>query len=63
MRFPFAIRLLLLFGVSVASAGEPKPPADIVVMDSDLFALAPEKIKEASVMMTVVGGKVIYERK
>jgi predicted amidohydrolase YtcJ len=35
--------------------------ADVVVLDSDLFALAPEKIKDASVQYTIVGGKVVYE--
>ncbi len=35
--------------------------ADIVVLDSDLFALAPEKIKDAKVVSTVVGGKIVYE--
>jgi predicted amidohydrolase YtcJ len=37
--------------------------ADIVVLDADLFALAPEKIKDVKVMSTVVGGKVVYESK
>ncbi|MBI1750585.1 MAG: amidohydrolase [Acidobacteria bacterium] len=37
--------------------------ADIVVLDSDLFAIASEKIKDAKVVMTVVGGKVVYEGK
>jgi predicted amidohydrolase YtcJ len=35
--------------------------ADIVILDTDLFALPPEKIKDASVMFTVVGGKIVYE--
>jgi hypothetical protein len=37
--------------------------ADIVVLDSALFALAPERIKDARVMSTVVGGKVVFEGK
>jgi predicted amidohydrolase YtcJ len=37
--------------------------ADIVVLDSDLFALAPEKIKDAKVMTTVVGGRIVFEGK
>jgi len=36
--------------------------ADIVVLDSDLFALAPEKIKDAKVVSTVVGGKVVHHK-
>jgi hypothetical protein len=37
--------------------------ADIIVLDSDLFALAPEKIKDAKVVSTVVGGEVVYSRR
>jgi predicted amidohydrolase YtcJ len=35
--------------------------ADVVVLDSDLFALAPEKIKDAHVTTTIVGGKIVDE--
>jgi len=35
--------------------------ADVVVFDSDLFSMAPEKIKDAAVRFTIVGGKVVYE--
>ncbi len=35
--------------------------ADIVVLDTDLFSIAPEKIKDAVVRWTVVDGKVVYE--
>jgi predicted amidohydrolase YtcJ len=35
--------------------------ADIVVLDSDLFGVAPEKIRDAKVLYTVVGGKVVYQ--
>ena len=35
--------------------------ADVVVLDSDLFAMAPEKIKDAAVRYTIVGGKVVYQ--
>jgi predicted amidohydrolase YtcJ len=34
--------------------------ADLVVLDSDLFAIAPEKIKDAKVLHTIAGGKVVY---
>ena len=37
--------------------------ADIVVLDSDLFALAPEKLKDAKVVSTVVGGRIVYQGK
>lgn len=39
IRFSFAICLLLLFGVSVASAGEPKPPADLVVLNGKVWTV------------------------
>src|SRR5215467_4706009 len=35
--------------------------ADIVVLDSDLFSVVPEKIKDSAVRFTIVGGKVVYE--
>jgi len=34
--------------------------ADIVLLDSDLFALAPERIQDAKVITTIVGGKIVY---
>jgi len=35
--------------------------ADVVVLDSDLFAMAPGKIKDATVRYTIVSGKVVCE--
>jgi len=35
--------------------------ADVVVLDSDLFSMAAEKIKEVAARYTIVGGKVVYE--
>ncbi len=37
--------------------------ADIVVLSDDLFSIAAEKIKDVRVVMTVVGGKVVYEQR
>jgi hypothetical protein len=37
--------------------------ADLVLLDADLFAIPPEKIKDAKVSMTIVGGKVVYAAK
>ena len=34
--------------------------ADFVVIDRDLFAITPAQIKEAKVLLTVVGGRVVY---
>jgi predicted amidohydrolase YtcJ len=36
---------------------------DIVVLSDDLFTIPPAKIKDARVVMTIVGGKVVYEWK
>lgn len=36
--------------------------ADFVLIDKDLTAIPAEEIKSAKVMMTVVGGKIVYER-
>jgi len=35
--------------------------ADVTILDADLFAIPPEKIKDATVRWTIVGGKVAYE--
>lgn len=34
--------------------------ADMVIIDQNLFEIAPEKIKDARIMMTIVNGKVAY---
>jgi len=34
--------------------------ADVIVLDSDLFAMAPERIKDVKVVTTIVGGRVVY---
>jgi predicted amidohydrolase YtcJ len=36
--------------------------ADLVVLDQNVFKIAPEKIKDARVNMTIVGGKIVYRR-
>jgi predicted amidohydrolase YtcJ len=36
---------------------------DIVVLSDDLFTIPPAKIKDARVVMTIVGGKIVYEWK
>ena len=35
--------------------------ADVVILDADLFSMAPERIKDATVRYTIVNGKVVYE--
>ncbi|MFN2399334.1 MAG: amidohydrolase [Gemmatimonadaceae bacterium] len=37
--------------------------ADFVLIDRDLTRIAPEEIRNARVVMTVVGGKIVFERK
>ena len=34
--------------------------ADVAILDRDLFAIPPEKIKEVAVGWTLVGGKIVY---
>ena len=34
--------------------------ADIIVVDQDLFEIDPHKIDQTKVMLTMVGGKVVY---
>jgi len=34
--------------------------ADLVVLSDDLFALQPDRIKSAHVLLTLVGGREIY---
>jgi predicted amidohydrolase YtcJ len=36
--------------------------ADFVVLDRNLFEIAPEQIRDVKVMLTVVGGKVVFRR-
>lgn len=36
--------------------------ADLVVLDQNIFKIAPEKIREVKVVNTLVGGKVVYQR-
>lgn len=41
----------------------PGMQADLVLLDHDLFRMAPERIQEAEVRATVVGGHVVYQRR
>jgi predicted amidohydrolase YtcJ len=36
--------------------------ADVIVVDRNLFAVEPQKIKDASVCLTVMDGRIIFER-
>jgi predicted amidohydrolase YtcJ len=37
--------------------------ADVIVLSDDLFKIAPEKIREVRVVMTIAGGRVVHEDK
>src|SRR5437762_10860411 len=37
--------------------------ADVVLLSDDIFSIRPEAIKDVKVDLTVVGGKVVFERK
>ena len=36
--------------------------ADLVLLDRDLTAIPPEAIRDAQVLKTIVGGRVVYSR-
>jgi hypothetical protein len=36
--------------------------ADFVILDQDIFEIAPEKIREVKVLQTIVGGQVVYHK-
>jgi predicted amidohydrolase YtcJ len=42
---------------------EPGRLADLVVLDRDLLSTRPERIRDAKVVLTVVGGRVVYDRR
>jgi len=37
--------------------------ADFVMLDKDILKIAPAAIRDTKVMLTVLGGRVVYERK
>ncbi len=37
--------------------------ADMVVLDKNIFEIKPEEIQNTNVVMTILGGKIIYEKK
>jgi predicted amidohydrolase YtcJ len=41
---------------------EPGKLADLVVLDRDPFQVPPEELKDIQVLMTMVGGEIVYER-
>jgi predicted amidohydrolase YtcJ len=39
----------------------PGKPADLVVLDKDIYAIPPEAIETARVQLTIMDGQVVYE--
>jgi predicted amidohydrolase YtcJ len=37
--------------------------ADLIIMDRDLFTIPPARILEASVDITIVGGRIVWDKK
>ena len=37
--------------------------ADLIVVDQDIFAIPSQDISETKVLLTLVGGEVVFERK
>ena len=36
--------------------------ADVIVVDRDLFSIPPEEIRDASVVLTIMDGAIVYEK-
>jgi predicted amidohydrolase YtcJ len=41
---------------------EPGKLADLIVLAQDLLSIAPEKLLTAKVDMTIIGGRILYDR-
>lgn len=52
----------LSFEEDIKGTLEPGKLADFVVLDQDLFEIPVEKIKDTTVLKTVVGGRVVWEK-
>ena len=50
------------FMEGVAGSLSPGKYADFVVLDQDIMTVAPERILETNVVMTVLGGETVYQR-
>lgn len=51
------------FDEAIKGSLEPGKLADMVVLADDLLTMDPNRLKDARVDMTIVGGKVLYERR
>jgi hypothetical protein len=50
------------FAEDMKGSIEPGKLADLVVLDRNLFKIRPEEIQKAKVLMTILGGTIIYKR-
>jgi len=50
------------FEENIKGTLEPNKLADFVLIDRDLTRIPPAEIRDAHIMTTVVGGRVVYER-
>ncbi len=50
------------FQEGVKGTLEPGKLADFVIISDDIFTIDPAKIRDARIVMTIVNGKVVYER-
>ncbi len=49
------------FDEDIKGTLQPGKLADFVIIDQDLFKISPEKIKDAKILQTFVGGKSVYK--
>lgn len=49
------------FADHIKGSLEPGKLADLIVLDKNLFEIPPDKIQETKVIMTVLGGRIIYD--
>lgn len=52
----------LMFEEDIKGSLEPGKLADLVVLSDDILTCAPERIRDMDVMMTMVGGEIVFER-
>ena len=56
------IAAIVFFVAATLGAQESIPkPADMVLINEDIFSIAPEKIRDARVLKTFVGGRLIFD--
>jgi predicted amidohydrolase YtcJ len=46
---------------AVKGSLEPGKLADLVVIDRDIFGVPPEELKDADVLLTIVGGRIVFD--